>query len=118
MSKGISLACEGFGLAENYSNMKSKSNDEQSKRKPAKYSPTTAAGSHGSDVCFKARKMTLEERKNILSQKKSLFPLLKDKTPGKKNSSSYRNRRGTVRFSGMLRISTLTWGGVSPKFRR
>ncbi|KAJ8968554.1 hypothetical protein NQ317_001752 [Molorchus minor] len=87
----ISLACEGFGLAENYSNMKSKSNDEQSKKKPAKHSPTTAAGlvntdnakcifctgSHGSDVCFKARKMTLEERRNILSQKKACFRCLK-----------------------------------------
>lgn len=85
----IDLACEGFGLSEN---IKLKSGSEKKNWRNSIPANMTAAGlvntdidkccifcsgSHESNQCFRAQKMTLDERKNVLTEKKACFRCLK-----------------------------------------
>ncbi|XP_050516071.1 uncharacterized protein LOC114341344 [Diabrotica virgifera virgifera] len=90
----ISLASDGFGLAQNFSNLNLKSDSEHVRKRNVKREPLfyTAAGllnstdvvkclfcdgAHESTSCFKAQKMNLEEKKNCLSKHKACFFCLK-----------------------------------------
>ncbi|XP_050306312.1 uncharacterized protein LOC126743324 [Anthonomus grandis grandis] len=89
----ISLAADGFGLTEHMSDVRLCSNDDNFKKRKSVRGDivSTAAGlvncdaascifcggSHESASCFKANKMSLEEKKNILSSKKACFRCLK-----------------------------------------
>ena len=85
----ISLANEGFGLRDNYNLVKGKIR-EKSLKSSVGLSPTAAgllnaeaakcifcSGLHLSEACFKAQKMSFDEKKNILSEKKACFRCLK-----------------------------------------
>lgn len=85
----ISLAAEGFGL----SSVTVNGNDYiNKKKKPTKITSTPTAmdlvncdvskcvfcdGTHSSDFCFKARKLSFEERKDVLSNKRACFRCIK-----------------------------------------
>lgn len=85
----ITLANEGFGLRENHSLVKGK-NKEKILKGSAGHSPTAAglfnaeaakcvfcSGLHLSEACFKAQKMSFDEKKNLLYEKKACFRCLR-----------------------------------------
>jgi len=84
----ITMAIQGFSFGNNIRGMKPQKMEYSSSNKnvpttaglvnckPSKTACVFCSGSHSSDACFKAQKMSIEEKRDIANRKRCCFACL------------------------------------------